>query len=76
VAHTRIRIRLLDDPRDEVHADRSGCLTRAADAAEDDDLSDACDDALDYVVCACRFASLLVYRKYYNVRSTNADQSH
>jgi YidC/Oxa1 family membrane protein insertase len=58
--------RVLDDPRDEVYADRSGRLARAADAAEDDDVSDAGDDALGNVDGTC---GLLIYWLFGNVVS-------
>ena len=75
VSYPRICVCSFDDSFDEVYADGCDRHARTTDAAEDDDLSDAGNDALDYVVGSGGFASLLVYRKHHYVRSANADQS-
>lgn len=64
MAYLRIRFRFFDDSFDEVFADFCAGYARTADAAKNDDLSDACDDAFHYVERACRIAFILVLGKY------------
>ena len=74
MASARIWIRILDGARDEVYPDRTRSFSRAADAAEDDDLSDARNDAVGDVDRTGRIASLLAFRKRRQLWSADAHQ--
>ena len=75
VPPSRIWICFFNDSFDEIHA-ASGCHNaRTANAAENDDIFYAGDDALDYVERACRASSLLVFRQYCQLCPTNYYQS-
>ena len=71
VSHSRICVCDLDGFIDEVYADGTDGDAGAANAAKDDDVSDAGDDALDYVERARRIVALLVFRQHRQFCSTN-----
>lgn len=62
MASARVRFCFFDDSFDEIYAASRRCLTGTADAAENDDVSDAGNDALDDVERARRTAFILVFR--------------
>lgn len=75
LAFVGIRLCDLDGAGNEVHTNRAGCNARTANAAEDDDLPDARNDALDHVVSSVWTSSLLVLWQYRQFRTANDHQS-
>lgn len=76
VSSARIRFCLLDDSLDEIYSDRCRRHARTADAAENDDVFYARNDALGYVGRAGGFVDILVFRQYRQFCSANDYQSN